>query len=61
MPRMRNAKEAFNEIKQEDPNTKLTLHAVKQIVRTEQIPVVHIGRRCLIDMDSLYKYLGSGR
>lgn len=58
--KFRTADQAYELIKKMDPGTALTKHAVRTIVTSGNIPVLKIGRKTLIDMDDLYKYLGIG-
>lgn len=57
MPRMRLIKEAFNEIKSNDPNTALTMHGLRHLVITGKIPHCRIGNKILINLDVLESYL----
>ena len=57
LARMRTVKEAYTEIKKADPDTALSFRALERIVKKEKIPVVLIGRKHLIDLDTLFDYL----
>lgn len=59
MPRMRLIADAFRLIKEEDPNTALTLNALRTIVRQGKIPCMKSGRKTLINYDALLEYLAS--
>lgn len=61
MPRMRTIKEAIRYIKETDPDTALTEHALRGMVNTGQIPHVPAGRKFLLDLDSLDEYLRGER
>ena len=56
---MRLIAEAFKQIKQDDPNTAITLNGLKCIVRQGKIPCAKIGRKTLINYDALLEYLSS--
>ena len=59
MPRMRTIKEAIQHIKETDPDTAFTEHALRGMVNTGQIPHVKAGRKILLDIDRLEGYLSS--
>ena len=52
-PRMRTIPKAFEEIKQVDPDTDLTLRALRRMVSNGEIPVVRISNKVLINLDLL--------
>ena len=55
--RMRTAPEAYKLIKEADPETAVTLHYIRTIVRTGAFPCVAVGRKKLINVDRLMEYL----
>lgn len=57
MPRMRLLKQAYEEIVAADPDTALTMTALRRIVLSGVIPTVYSGRKRFINMDALLKYL----
>lgn len=57
MPKLRLLSEAYNEIKKEDPDTALTMNALRCLVKSKEIPTVKIGRKRLIDYEKLIEYL----
>lgn len=57
LPRMRTVKEAMGTIKEADPHTALSEHAIRRLIKTGHIPVVTSGRRFLINLDTLLDYL----
>lgn len=57
MARLRIINEAFKQLKQEDPDTAITLCALRRIVKTGGISTIQIGRKSLIDYDRLLQYL----
>jgi hypothetical protein len=56
MIRMRTAKEAYEEIKEADPQTALSERAIKQLLLKGVIPYTPVGRKKLINMDILMDY-----
>ena len=56
MLRMRTIDEAFKHIKEADPDTKLTIHALRALVRSGRIPSNFAGRKYLINIDLLDEY-----
>ena len=59
MSRMRLIKDAFLQIKQDDPDTALTLNALRGIVKSGEIPVIKSGRKTLVNYDERLRYLAS--
>lgn len=59
MPRMRTIQEAAKELRETDPNTALTPYAIRQMVIKGTIPCINAGKKRLINMDILEKYLCS--
>lgn len=57
MPKLRLLSEAYNEIKKEDPDTALTMNALRCLAKSKEIPTVKIGRKRLIDYEKLIEYL----
>lgn len=60
MPRMRTAAKAHELILEQDPESEITLHYIRQLIVTGAIPVVHVGRKKLVDVDQLLAYLAAG-
>ena len=50
---MRTIPKAFEEIKQSDPDTNLTLRALRRMVNNGEIPAVKISNKVLINLDLL--------
>ncbi len=59
MTKMRLISEAYKAIKEDDPNTALTMNALRCLVRNGEIPSVQIGRKRLINYDNLLQYLSN--
>lgn len=55
--RMRTQAKAMEYIREQDPNTSLTPWALRKMVLTGKIPSVQVGRKRLIDLDTLDDYL----
>ena len=60
MPRMRTAKKVLAEIKQADPDTEVTLHYIRALIRAEAVPVVCCGRKKLVNVDAVMELLANG-
>ena len=60
MPRMRTAAKAHELILAQDPDTEITLSYIRRLIAAEAIPVVHVGRKKLVDVDQLLAYLAAG-
>lgn len=61
MPRMRLLKQAYAEIVADDPDTALTMTALRRLVLSGVIPTVYSGRKRFINVDALMEYLsGAG-
>lgn len=59
MPRMRTVPEAFNELKERDPDTAITFNAFDRLVKTGQIPCVRIGIKRVVNMDIVERFFNS--
>ena len=59
VPRMRTVPEAFRELKRQDPNTVYTLRALRAAVNKGEIPVVSVGNKRLINLDTFFEILNS--
>ena len=60
-PRMRFPAQALEELKQEDPQTPVTLKMIRRLVKTGAVPSVPVGngRRRLLNYDALQAYLSA--
>lgn len=56
-PRMRTAPGALAIIQQQDPDTAVTLHYLRRLIKTGAIPCVPVGRKKLVNVDKLIDYL----
>ncbi len=59
IPRMRTAPEAIAELKKVDPETAFTLRALRRMMNTGEIPVVKVESKRLVNLDTLFEYLGA--
>ncbi|MDO5446044.1 MAG: hypothetical protein Q4F31_10550 [Eubacteriales bacterium] len=57
MARMRLITEAYKLIKEEDPDSALTLNHLRTIVKSGKIPTLKNGRKTLINYDALIEYI----
>lgn len=57
---MRTAQQSMEQLKQDDPNTAMTLYAIKGMMKTGILPVIRIGSKTLINYDDLLNYLKDG-
>lgn len=57
MPQMRTIKEVHEEITKVDPNSSLTLYAVRQLVNTGKVAHIRRGRKILVDLAEVMDYL----
>ena len=60
IPRMRTAPKVLEEIKKLDPDTELSLHYVRQMIKDEVVPVLSIGCKKLVNVDDVITYLETG-
>jgi len=56
---MRTAPEAIAELKKADPDTALTLRALRRMINTGEIPFVTVNSKRLINLDTLFEYLNN--
>ncbi len=52
-PRMRTIPKAYEEIQRLDPDTNITLRALRRMVSNGEIPVVNVGSKNLVNLDLL--------
>lgn len=57
VPRMRTIRECHAELKNLDPNTCMTEHAIRAMVNRGDIPVVDAGSKALINFDEFLNIL----
>ena len=61
MVRMRTAESLLKEIRAQDSDTEITLHYLRKLIASGAIPVVHAGRKNLVNMDLVLDYLANGQ
>lgn len=59
LPRIRLMREAYEEIKKNDPGTAITMNYIRKLIISETIPSMRAGSRYLINMDDLENYLSN--
>ena len=60
MRRMRLISEAYDEIKEADPNTAITMTAFRRLVLAERIPSIMIGNKRLVSMEDVEYFFQHG-
>lgn len=55
--RMRFAAQAYEELRKDDPGTRVTLSLIRTLVRRGDIPSIKVGRGRLLNYDALLAYL----
>ena len=60
IPRMRIATDVLAEIKALDPDTRITLHYIRSIIKQGKVPVRKAGTKKLVDLDKVLEYLARG-
>ena len=56
-PRMRTAPQALKELIKMDPDTSVTLRAIRRMISAGVLPVVKVGNKSLINFDLLLEKL----
>ena len=59
-PVVRKPDQGFEQLKKEDPETDITIYALRTTVKSGVVPTVRLGRKLLINYDSLLDYLSFG-
>lgn len=59
LPRMRDAKGVLAEIQTIDPETPITIHFVRGLIKSGEIPVVEAGNRKFVNVDMVLDFLAS--
>lgn len=59
LPRMRNAEGVLRELKAQDPDTRITLHFIRGLIHSGEIPVVQAGCQKLVNVDLVFDYLAN--
>ncbi|MBE5040697.1 hypothetical protein [Ructibacterium gallinarum] len=56
VPKMRLIREVYDELHKIDPNSAITMYALRQLVKTKKIPSVNVGRKVLVNYYDVVKY-----
>lgn len=59
MFRIRLIKEAYQEIKDKDPDTAITMYYIRNLIVSGTVPSTKAGRKYLVNMDILENYLSN--
>ena len=57
--RMRTAPRILEALRAEDPETEVTLHFIRYLIRAELVPVVHVGRKKLAAVEDVQAFLAA--
>ena len=61
MARMRTAARVLEIIKEQDPDTEVTLHYLRRLIHSGKVPVTPVGRKKLVDADAVIAYIATGQ
>ena len=56
MVRMRNIAQVLEAIKQIEPETSITMHAIRCVAKSREIKTVCLNKKILLDLDRLLKF-----
>lgn len=59
LPKMRFPQQALEELRRLDPETPIKVNYIRKLIKTDTIPYVKIGNRCLINFDAFLDYLAA--
>lgn len=59
MVRVRSLQEAYLMLKEDDPDTRVTVHLLRRLVADGTIPSIRAGRRIMLNYDTLIEYLSA--
>lgn len=60
MVRIRTIQGAFEEIRNDDPDTAVTAYRIRQLVINGEVPSRKVGSKFLVDLDALQTYFTAG-
>lgn len=60
VPQMRTAEQALAMIRAADPDTAVSLRMIRRSINTGAVPHVDVGKKKLVNMAHLYRYLEEG-
>ena len=58
-PKMRLISEVYDELHSVDPNSAITMYALRNLIKTNKIPSIKIGRKSLINLDDVMEYFSA--
>ena len=58
--RMRTCQGVYDAIREADPETSISKNYIRRLILAEAVPVVHCGRRKLVDVDAVMQLLADG-
>lgn len=58
--RIRTIKNAYREIREQDPNTCITEWFLRQLITGGAIPSIRAGTKWLVDLDVIEEYISEG-
>ena len=61
LPRMRTAAGVLSILQEQDPATEVTLHYIRQLIKTNKVPVTPVGCKKLVDADQVIAYIAAGQ
>lgn len=61
LPRMRTAERVLDIIKEQDPDTGVTLHYLRQLIASGEVPHTPAGRKKLVNADAIIAYIAAGQ
>ncbi len=59
MTKLRTIDKAVDELKKADPDTALTVWALRQLVKNGAIPVLKVGNKQLVSMEAVENFVAS--
>jgi len=59
MARVRTLKDAHNLIKSEDADSAISYTLIRRLVLTKKVPTMKSGKKHLVDVDALLKYINT--
>lgn len=57
LPRMRDAKGVLAEIQKMDPGSPITIHFVRGLIKSGELPVIEAGNRKFVNVDTVLDFL----
>lgn len=57
MSKLRTIQKAYEYVKEQDPNSDVTMYMIRKLAEQEKVSIAKSGRKVLIDVDSLMDLL----